>query len=119
MYTVPFAVMGCEHVDDSAKTPRLGDGQCLLSQLPRLGRVLPDALKMRRVSGQGLSLMKRRLCSHVEIKGCGEAGAIAAPAAVINAITNAIGSENLAMPATPQAVWSAIQRASATRQAAE
>ena len=27
------------------------------------------------------------------IKGCGEAGAIAAPAAVINAITDAIGSE--------------------------
>ena len=53
------------------------------------------------------------------IKGCGEAGAIAAPAAVINAITNAIGSEHVAMPATPQAVWSAIQRASATRQAAE
>ena len=34
------------------------------------------------------------------IKGCGEAGAIAAPAAVINAITDAIGSEELAMPAT-------------------
>ena len=36
------------------------------------------------------------------IKGCGEAGAIAAPAAVINAITDAIGSEDLAMPATPR-----------------
>ena len=36
------------------------------------------------------------------IKGCGEAGAIAAPAAVINAITDAIGTEDLAMPATPQ-----------------
>jgi carbon-monoxide dehydrogenase large subunit len=44
------------------------------------------------------------------IKGCGEAGAIAAPAAVINAITDAIGSENLAMPATPQAVWAALQQ---------
>jgi aerobic carbon-monoxide dehydrogenase large subunit len=43
------------------------------------------------------------------IKGCGEAGAIAAPAAVINALTDAIGTENLAMPATPQAVWSALQ----------
>ena len=42
------------------------------------------------------------------IKGCGEAGAIAAPAAVINAITDAIGTEDLAMPATPQAVWAAI-----------
>src|ERR1700733_6161513 len=44
------------------------------------------------------------------IKGCGEAGAIAAPAAVINAITAAIGTEDVAMPATPQAVWAALQR---------
>ena len=42
------------------------------------------------------------------IKGCGEAGAIGSPPAVINAITNAIGHENIAMPATPQAVWNAI-----------
>ena len=44
------------------------------------------------------------------IKGCGEAGAIAAPAAVINAITDAIGSEDLAMPATAQTVWAAIRK---------
>jgi len=43
------------------------------------------------------------------IKGCGEAGAIAAPAAVINAITDALGHEGIAMPATPQAVWKAAQ----------
>ncbi len=43
------------------------------------------------------------------IKGCGEAGAIGSPPAVINAITNAIGNNDLAMPATPQAVWAAIQ----------
>jgi carbon-monoxide dehydrogenase large subunit len=47
------------------------------------------------------------------IKGCGEAGAIAAPAAVINAITHAIGTEDVAMPATPQAVWAALQKVSA------
>jgi aerobic carbon-monoxide dehydrogenase large subunit len=51
------------------------------------------------------------------IKGCGEAGAIAAPAAVINAITDAIGTENLAMPATANAVWAALQGAK-LRQAA-
>ncbi len=39
------------------------------------------------------------------IKGCGEAGAIAAPAAVINAITDAVGHEDVPMPATPQVVW--------------
>ncbi len=43
------------------------------------------------------------------IKGCGEAGAIAAPPAVINAITDALGHENIAMPATPQKVWRAVQ----------
>ncbi len=42
------------------------------------------------------------------VKGCGEAGAIGASAAVINAITNAIGHERLAMPATPDRVWTAI-----------
>ena len=44
------------------------------------------------------------------LKGCGEAGAIGSPPAVINAITDAIGNNDLAMPATPQTVWSAIQR---------
>jgi carbon-monoxide dehydrogenase large subunit len=52
------------------------------------------------------------------IKGCGEAGAIGSPPALINAITDAIGNNNLNMPATPLAVWSALQ-ANATRQAAE
>ncbi|MFZ8940530.1 MAG: xanthine dehydrogenase family protein molybdopterin-binding subunit [Gemmobacter sp.] len=45
------------------------------------------------------------------LKGCGEAGAIGAPPAVINAITDAIGTNDLAMPATPQRVWRAIQAA--------
>ena len=52
------------------------------------------------------------------IKGCGEAGAIAAPPAVINAITDALGHEDIAMPATPQAVWRAVQK-SPGRMAAE
>ena len=49
-------------------------------------------------------------CPHnpLGIKGCGEAGAIGAPAAVINAITDAIGNNNLDMPATPDRVWHAI-----------
>ncbi len=53
------------------------------------------------------------------IKGCGEAGAIAAPAAVMNAVTDAIGTEDIAMPATPHAVWAAIQKTATTRKAAE
>lgn len=43
------------------------------------------------------------------IKGCGEAGAIAAPAAVMNAMTDALGTEAVTMPATPQAVWKVAQ----------
>jgi aerobic carbon-monoxide dehydrogenase large subunit len=53
------------------------------------------------------------------IKGCGEAGAIAAPAAVMNAITNALGTEAIDMPATPAAIWSALQRVNKSRLAAE
>lgn len=52
------------------------------------------------------------------IKGCGEAGAIGSPPAVINAITDAIGNNELSMPATPAKVWAAIQAAK-TKQAAE
>jgi aerobic carbon-monoxide dehydrogenase large subunit len=48
------------------------------------------------------------------IKGCGEAGAIAAPAAVINAITDAVGTESVAMPATPATVWAALQKSGRT-----
>jgi carbon-monoxide dehydrogenase large subunit len=53
------------------------------------------------------------------LKGCGEAGAIAAPAAVINAITDALGTEDVAMPATPQTVWTALQKVNRMRPAAE
>ncbi|HRK23574.1 MAG TPA: xanthine dehydrogenase family protein molybdopterin-binding subunit [Beijerinckiaceae bacterium] len=51
------------------------------------------------------------------IKGCGEAGAIAAPPAVINAITDALGHEDVRMPATAQEVWRAAHKA--RKQAAE
>jgi len=51
------------------------------------------------------------------IKGCGEAGAIGSPPAIINAITDAIGTEELAMPASPAAVWAAIQATKSARAA--
>jgi carbon-monoxide dehydrogenase large subunit len=53
------------------------------------------------------------------IKGCGEAGAIASPPAVINALTDALGTEDIPMPATPQALWNVIQRQSKLAKAAE
>jgi carbon-monoxide dehydrogenase large subunit len=50
-------------------------------------------------------------CTHnpLGVKGCGEAGAIGSPPAVINAICDALGLKDLAMPATPHTVWKAIQ----------
>ncbi len=42
------------------------------------------------------------------VKGCGEAGAIGSSAAVINAITDAIGNNKLEMPATSDRVWHTI-----------
>ena len=42
------------------------------------------------------------------MKGCGEAGAIGSPPAVINAITDAIGNNDLTMPASPEKVWKAL-----------
>jgi carbon-monoxide dehydrogenase large subunit len=42
------------------------------------------------------------------IKGCGEAGAIGSPPALINAITDAIGNNTLTMPATPEKVWALV-----------
>ncbi|MBV8651073.1 MAG: molybdopterin-dependent oxidoreductase, partial [Alphaproteobacteria bacterium] len=53
------------------------------------------------------------LCTHnpLGVKGCGEAGAIGAPAAIMNAVVNALaplGVGPLDMPATPQRVWQAI-----------
>ncbi len=50
------------------------------------------------------------------MKGCGEAGAIASPAAVMNAVTDALGVKEFNMPATPSRVWAAIHR---TRAVAE
>ena len=56
------------------------------------------------------------------IKGSGEAGAIGAPPAVINAIIDALaplGVTHIDMPATPLAVWQAIQSAGTRKKAAE
>ncbi|HSU75479.1 MAG TPA: molybdopterin cofactor-binding domain-containing protein, partial [Burkholderiales bacterium] len=55
-------------------------------------------------------------CTHNPLgaKGCGESGAIAAPAAVMSAILDALapyGVSALDMPATPERIWRAIMRA--------
>ncbi len=56
-------------------------------------------------------------CTHniLGVKGCGEAGAIGAPPAVINAVVNGLAKyqiDDMQIPATPERVWRAIQSAS-------
>jgi len=50
-------------------------------------------------------------CTHnpLGVKGCGEAGAIGSPPALINAICHALGVKDVPMPATPFHVWQAIK----------
>ena len=55
-------------------------------------------------------------CTHnpLGVKGCGEAGAIGSPPAIINAIVDALkeyGVDHIDMPATPEKVWRAINSA--------
>ena len=57
-------------------------------------------------------------CTHNPLgtKGCGEAGAIGSPPAVINAVLDALrplGVKEFDMPASPDRVWAAIQAARA------
>ena len=52
-------------------------------------------------------------CTHNPLgaKGCGEAGAIAAPAAIVSAVLDALsplGVRDIDMPLTPESVWRAI-----------
>ena len=58
---------------------------------------------------------KETPCTHnpLGVKGCGEAGAIGSPAALINALTDALGVRDLEMPATPQRVWRAANKKAA------
>jgi carbon-monoxide dehydrogenase large subunit len=53
-------------------------------------------------------------CTHnpLGVKGCGEAGAIGAPAAIANAIVDALkplGVRHVEMPATPERLWRIIK----------
>jgi len=50
-------------------------------------------------------------------KGCGEAGAIAAPPAVMNAVIDAVGTD-VSMPATAEKVWKALKKKDSKKVAA-
>jgi len=53
-------------------------------------------------------------CTHATsnplgVKGCGEAGAIASPPAIMNAVIDALGGQEITMPATAEKVWKACK----------
>ena len=125
-------------VDDFGKiiNPMIVEGQVHGGLTQGIGQALLEGCVYDRETGQLLtgSLMdyalprtddlpsfkiatKETPCTHnpLGVKGCGEAGAIGAPAAVINAITDALwplGVRDVPMPASPQNVWRAIRSAS-------
>jgi aerobic carbon-monoxide dehydrogenase large subunit len=128
-------------VDDFGKiiNPMIVEGQVHGGLTQGIGQALLEACVYDKESGQLVtgSMMDYALpraddvpnfkvstqetpCTHnpLGVKGCGEAGAIGAPAAVINAITAALwplGVRDIPMPATPQTVWRALQTAPKAR----
>jgi len=58
-----------------------------------------------------IETVKGTPCTHnpLGVKGCGEAGAIGSPPALINAVCHALGVKDVPMPASPHNVWKTIQ----------
>jgi carbon-monoxide dehydrogenase large subunit len=119
-------------VDDFGKivNPMIVEGQVHGGLVQGIGQALTEGCKYDRQTGQLLTGTmsdyclpraddvpsfvvgtKETPCTHnpLGVKGCGEAGAIGAPAALMNAITDALGIKDMPMPATPQNVWAALQ----------
>jgi aerobic carbon-monoxide dehydrogenase large subunit len=95
-----------EHCEYDNETGQLLSGSYMDYAMPRASD-LPDFT---------VETMKGTPCTHnpLGVKGCGEAGAIGSPPAVINAILDAlapIGVKDIQMPATPHRIWSTVQAA--------
>jgi carbon-monoxide dehydrogenase large subunit len=88
-----------------------GDGQLLSGSF--MDYALPRAADIPAIASE---LDESQPCTHNPLgaKGCGEAGAIAAPAAIVSAVLDALaplGVTDIDMPLTPEAVWRAIAKA--------
>ncbi|MBI5260376.1 MAG: xanthine dehydrogenase family protein molybdopterin-binding subunit [Bradyrhizobium sp.] len=95
-----------EHALFDADTGQILSGSLMDYALPRAGD-LPA------FEGRLTSEFPSR-ANRLGVKGSGQAGAIAAPATIMNALMNALtplGVRHLDMPATPFRVWQAIQAA--------
>jgi carbon-monoxide dehydrogenase large subunit len=126
-------------VDDYGRlvNPRLTQGQVQGGLVQGIGQAMLEDIIYDRESGQLLSgsLMDYALpraddvpsievilegtptaANRLGVKGSGQAGAIAAPQTVMNAIADALalrGADTPDMPATPEKIWRALQTAAA------
>ena len=94
------------------------EGQLLTGSF--LDYTLPRAQDLPHFAG-GLNNSAPTKSNPLGVKGTGQAGCIAAPQTIMNAVLDALsplGVDELDMPATPFLVWSAIQAARAKTQAA-
>jgi carbon-monoxide dehydrogenase large subunit len=87
------------------------DGQLLSASF--MDYAVPRATDLPAFSSE---LDESQPCTHNPLgaKGCGESGAIGAPAAVMSALLDALaplGITDLEMPATPHRIWEAIMHA--------
>ncbi|WOH47983.1 xanthine dehydrogenase family protein molybdopterin-binding subunit [Bradyrhizobium sp. sBnM-33] len=95
-----------EHALFDAETGQILSGSLMDYALPRAGD-LPS------FEGDLTTDFPSR-ANRLGVKGSGQAGAIAAPATIMNAVMNALaplGVRHLDMPATPSRIWHAIQAA--------
>jgi carbon-monoxide dehydrogenase large subunit len=95
-----------EHAVYDNDSGQLLSGSFMDYAMPRAGDIPNFAFSTHNVPTKGNPL---------GVKGAGEAGAVGAPPAVINAIVDALnrraGARHIDMPATPRRVWEALQGA--------
>ncbi|WP_137391960.1 xanthine dehydrogenase family protein molybdopterin-binding subunit [Rhodoligotrophos defluvii] len=118
-------------VDDVGRrlNPQLVEGQVHGGMAQGIGQALHEYVRYDPQTGQMLSGTLMDYClpraddlpmftldaadlptgnNMLGMKGAGEIGCIGAPAAVINALADAIGHDRIDMPATPERVWRAL-----------
>lgn len=83
-----------------------GSGQLLSGTL--MDYALPRADHFPEIELHGADIPTA--INSIGAKGVGELGCIGAPAAFINAVADATGSQEIEMPATPERVWRALHR---------
>ncbi len=81
------------------------DGQCLTASL--VDYMIPTAFEIPFIETERTETPSPT--NPLGVKGIGEAGTIAATAAVVNSVCDALGVEHLDMPLQPERVWRVIQ----------